>query len=63
MKAVIKTVQVGQAIEVTVTHPLDAKVYDVPLTARTTVPAEWHAARVTQGPNTTKATVEKGAGG
>ena len=63
MKALIKTVQAGQALEVTVTHPLDAKVYDVPLTARTTVPAEWIAAQVTQGRNTTKATVEKGAGG
>ena len=39
------------------------KVYDVPLTARTTVPAEWTPAQVTQGRNTTKATVEKGAGG
>jgi len=63
MKAVIKTVQAGQAIEVTVTHPLDARAYDVPLTARTTVPVEWNAARVTQGPNRTKASVEKGAGG
>ena len=53
MKAVIKTAQAGQAIEVAVTHPLDAKVYDVPLTARTTVPAEWIAAQVTQGRNTT----------
>ena len=63
MKAVVKTVQAGQVIEVTITHPLDAKVYDVPLTARTTVPAEWNAAQVTQGRNTTKATVEKDAGG
>jgi peptidoglycan/xylan/chitin deacetylase (PgdA/CDA1 family) len=63
MRAVIKTVPAGPAIEVTVTHPLDAKVYDVPLTARTTVPAEWNVAQVTQGTNTTNATVEKGAGG
>jgi hypothetical protein len=28
MKALIKSVQAGQAIDVTVTHPLDAKVYD-----------------------------------
>jgi peptidoglycan/xylan/chitin deacetylase (PgdA/CDA1 family) len=62
MKAVIKTAQARQAIEVTVTHPLEAKVYDVPLTARTTVPAEWTAVRVTQGQNTTKATAQKGDG-
>jgi hypothetical protein len=62
MKAVIKTVQAGQAIEVTVAHPLDANVYEVPLTARTTVPAEWTAVQVTQGQNTTKATAQKGDG-
>jgi hypothetical protein len=59
MKAVIKTAQAGQAIEVTVTHPLDAKVYDVPLTARTTVPADWTAVTVTQGRASTKAAVQK----
>src|SRR5262245_39306194 len=63
MKARITSVQVGQAIDVTITHPLDTKVYDVPLTARTTVPPEWTAGQVTQGQNTTNATVQKGAGG
>ncbi len=63
MKADIKTMQRGPAIEVTVTHLLDGKVYDVTLTARTTVPAEWTAVQVTQGQNTTKATAQKGAGG
>jgi hypothetical protein len=63
MKAVVKTVQSGPAIEVTVTHPLDAKVYDLPLTARTTVPAEWTAVQVSQGRAATKAVVQKDAGG
>ena len=49
MRAKIDTRQNGQTIEVTVTHPLDPKKYDVPLTARTTVPAQWTSAKVTQG--------------
>jgi hypothetical protein len=63
MKAVVKTAQTGSAIDVTVSHPLDAKVYDVPLTARTTVPADWAAVQVTQGKNTTKAAIQKDTGG
>ena len=51
MKSAVSTRPAGQAIEVTVTHPLDPKVYDVPLTVRTTVPAGWTAARVVQGRN------------
>lgn len=49
MRAKIDTRQNGPAIEVTITHPLDPKKYDVPLTARTTVPAQWTSAKVTQG--------------
>ena len=39
----------GEAIEVTVNHPLDPKLYNLPLTARTTVPAQWTAVQVRQG--------------
>jgi peptidoglycan/xylan/chitin deacetylase (PgdA/CDA1 family) len=63
MKAVVNTSAAGQAIEVTVTHPLDPKVYDVPLTARTTVPAQWTSAQVTQGPESKKVAVQNDAGG
>jgi len=49
MKSKVDTKQSGQAIEVTVTNSFDPKVYDVPLTARTTVPAAWTSAKVTQG--------------
>ena len=47
------TKQAGNAIEVTVRHSLDPKRYDLQLTAKTTVPAEWSAVRVRQG-NVTK---------
>ena len=39
MRANIQTTQTGQAIEVTVTHPLDPKKYDLDLTARTDLSA------------------------
>jgi hypothetical protein len=39
----------GEAIEVSVTHSLAAPVYDVPLTARTTIPGDWRVVRFRQG--------------
>ena len=39
MASKVTTKQSGEAIEVTVTHSLDPKLYNLPLTARTTVPA------------------------
>jgi hypothetical protein len=42
MKSTIATTPAGHAIEVTVTHSLDPKLYDLPLTARTSVPANGH---------------------
>ena len=39
----------GDAIEVSVTHSLDPKLYDLPLTARTTIPADWRVVRFRQG--------------
>jgi peptidoglycan/xylan/chitin deacetylase (PgdA/CDA1 family) len=41
--------QVGDAFEVTLTHSLDRKLYDLPLTARTTIPADWRVVRFSQG--------------
>jgi hypothetical protein len=52
MKSSVTTTDVGQAIDVSVTHPLDPKVYDLPLTVRTTVPAQWSSVRFTQGAST-----------
>ena len=41
--------QAGNAIEVTVRHSLNPKLYRLPLTAKTTVPNEWGTVRVSQG--------------
>ena len=49
MASTVTTKQSGDAIEVTVTHSLDPKLYAFPLTARTTVPAQWTAVNVRQG--------------
>ena len=40
---------VEDPIEVTVTHTLDPKWYDLPLTAKTTLPADWKLVRFRQG--------------
>jgi peptidoglycan/xylan/chitin deacetylase (PgdA/CDA1 family) len=63
MRANIQTVQSGQTIEVTVTHPLDPKKYDLDLTARTTVPAGWKTVDVRQGPRSQKVTVVESPAG
>jgi peptidoglycan/xylan/chitin deacetylase (PgdA/CDA1 family) len=63
MRASIETKQRGQAIEVNVTHPLDARKYDVPLTARTTVPAQWTSAKATQGRDSSTTRVQQDATG
>lgn len=48
MAGAVTTKQAGDAIEVSVTHSLDPKLYNLPLTARTTVPAAWTQAEVRQ---------------
>ena len=63
MRSEIKTEPAGAGIRVTVTHPLDPRKYDVPLTARTTVPAGWTSARVTQGGVSATVAVHPHAGG
>src|SRR5262245_33789286 len=39
----------GAAIEVSVSHKLDPKLYDLPLTAKTIVPNDWQVVRFRQG--------------
>ena len=39
----------GEAIEVVVTHSLKPDLYDLPLTARTTIPADWRVVSFRQG--------------
>ncbi|HXB69394.1 MAG TPA: polysaccharide deacetylase family protein [Candidatus Acidoferrales bacterium] len=45
----VRTSATGDAIEVTVTHSLDSGLYDLALTARTIVPADWRVVRFRQG--------------
>jgi hypothetical protein len=63
MKSRIDTTQSGQAIEVRVTNSFDPRVYDVPLTARTTVPAQWTSAKVTQAGASKTIAVRKDSNG
>src|SRR5207247_7278456 len=45
----VRTNLSGDAIEVSVTHSLKPDLYDLPLTARTTIPADWRVVRFRQG--------------
>ena len=49
MSSKVTTQLAEDAIEVSVTHSLDPKLYDLPLTARTTIPAGWSIVRFRQG--------------
>jgi peptidoglycan/xylan/chitin deacetylase (PgdA/CDA1 family) len=49
MASKVTTTQAGDTIEVAVNHSLDPRLYDLPLTARTSVPGQWTSAQVTQG--------------
>jgi hypothetical protein len=48
----VTTVASGDRITVTVTHTLDKALYDLPLTVKTTLPADWTLAHFTQGKDT-----------
>jgi hypothetical protein len=63
MASRVTTKQSGEAIEVTVSHSLDPKLYDLPLTAKTAVPAEWKVVRVSQGNTTSTVPVQRESGG
>ena len=62
MRSTVNTKQAGDAIEVTVSHQLDPKLYDLPLTARTTVPSDWTSVQIRQGSQTRTASVQKDGG-
>ncbi len=49
MRSTVKTNLAGDTIEVTVAHSLDKTLYDLPLTARTAIPADWKLVRFKQG--------------
>jgi len=49
VRSSVKTDAAGDSIQVMVSHTLEPQVYDVPLTARTTIPTDWRLARFRQG--------------
>jgi peptidoglycan/xylan/chitin deacetylase (PgdA/CDA1 family) len=63
MASQVMTKQSGDAIDVTLDHSLDPKLYNLPLTARTTVPAQWAAAHVRQGSAAATVAVQRDAAG
>jgi hypothetical protein len=62
MASRVTTKQSGDAIEVTVNHSLDPKLYNLPLTARTRVPAQWKSVQFRQGNTTRTLSVEQDRG-
>jgi hypothetical protein len=44
--------QANGAITVTLTHSLDPRMYDLPLTLKTYIPPNWRNVTITQGKNT-----------
>ena len=62
MASRVMTKQSGEVIEVAIRHTLDPTLYDLPLTAKTTVPADWKLARVRQGSATATVPVQREQG-
>jgi peptidoglycan/xylan/chitin deacetylase (PgdA/CDA1 family) len=62
MRSTVTAKRVGEAIEVSVTHSLDPKLYDLPLTARTSVPADWTSVQFRQGSVTRTLPVQRETG-
>ena len=63
MHATVKAKEEGDKILVDITHSLDKSMYDIPLTVRTYVPADWKQVQVKQGNKTqtiSTATNDKG---
>jgi hypothetical protein len=59
MKSTVTTKDLSDGLEVSVSHSLDPKLYDLPLTGRTTVPPSWTSAQFTQGKVTRKLLVQR----
>jgi hypothetical protein len=57
--ATVRTAPDGPGLRVTLTHTLDAALYDQPLTLRTAVPAAWTHATISQGSTTVTKRVER----
>jgi peptidoglycan/xylan/chitin deacetylase (PgdA/CDA1 family) len=62
MNSKVTTTQSGDVVEVAVNHSLDPGLYNLPLTARTTVPAQWTSVEVTQGKTTLTVPVKQEGG-
>ena len=62
MASNVTTRQSAEAIEVTVTHSLDPRLYNLSLTARTTVPAGWRSVQFTQGKTTRTLPIQQEGG-
>ena len=62
MASKVTTKQSGDAIDVTVNHSLDPKLYNLPLTARTIVPAQWKSVQFTQGKTSRTLSVQQEGG-
>jgi hypothetical protein len=58
----LQTKSSGDTIEVSVTNSLNPDVYNVPLTARTAVPGDWHVVRFRQGDDVRWLPVHREAG-
>lgn len=57
--AKITSDQKGKTITVSLTHPLDKKMYDFPLTLKTYIPADWKQVKVSQGSSNVQPTIKK----
>jgi len=49
MRGAVRATLTGQAIEVSVAHSLPRDIYDLPVTLKTYVPADWPAVKMEQG--------------
>jgi hypothetical protein len=52
MASRVSTQREANTLAVKVEHSLDPNLYDLPLTARTTIPSDWRVARFVQGTET-----------
>lgn len=62
MASTVTAKRAAETIEVAVTHSLNPKLYNLPLTARTTVPAEWTTVEIRQGNATRTVPVTRDGG-
>jgi hypothetical protein len=62
VNSTVRTKLSGETIEVSVTHSLKPDTYDLPLTARTTIPADWRLVRLRQGEDVRWLAVHREAG-